>query len=468
MKSSLTIVFFAAALSLAFAAPQFITFQDGKLGVNFAGYHAGVGVGGLLANGTLGGLYAEAGTPTGQSASAGLGGVVNKYGHATGGLFAGATAGNNIQAAAGLSGGLDSENSAGTGFATAQAGNRITSSGLGGHAGVEGSSGFTYSGKEVSVIPAHSAEAAFNVNANVNEVQPLPESRVEIHKTFIKQSAPPPVIVKEVSNVWSPRHQTPFYRFNDFITGVYNIPLDEELVNQHKVIVESPPPPPHIVEKHIIHTHHKHKRPHVRKTAFVSGYIGGGGNLQPAETVVYQSEPAIDKRLDVGVQAAAAAGVDANPHVGGGIRNVYRKEVSIQRNPSFFSDIFNIPISTLKAVGNFLGNTASNTNISVQKSASVETGTVSELKHYPSSSSSSSSSHISVQTPTASKFIDDILSIPISTLGAVNRFLENNVARKSVQVSQEVVDAPSRIRRVPHGRRRANKVVGEQPSASTK
>ncbi|XP_045532319.1 uncharacterized protein LOC123719986 isoform X2 [Pieris brassicae] len=431
MKSSLTIVFFAAALSLAFAAPQFITFQDGKLGVNFAGYHAGVGVGGLLANGTLGGLYAEAGTPTGQSASAGLGGVVNKYGHATGGLFAGATAGNNIQAAAGLSGGLDSENSAGTGFATAQAGNRITSSGLGGHAGVEGSSGFTYSGKEVSVIPAHSAEAAFNVNANVNEVQPLPESRVEIHKTFIKQSAPPPVIVKEV-------------------------------------IVESPPPPPHIVEKHIIHTHHKHKRPHVRKTAFVSGYIGGGGNLQPAETVVYQSEPAIDKRLDVGVQAAAAAGVDANPHVGGGIRNVYRKEVSIQRNPSFFSDIFNIPISTLKAVGNFLGNTASNTNISVQKSASVETGTVSELKHYPSSSSSSSSSHISVQTPTASKFIDDILSIPISTLGAVNRFLENNVARKSVQVSQEVVDAPSRIRRVPHGRRRANKVVGEQPSASTK
>lgn len=27
-------------------APQFITFTDGKLGVNFAGYHAGVGIGG--------------------------------------------------------------------------------------------------------------------------------------------------------------------------------------------------------------------------------------------------------------------------------------------------------------------------------------------------------------------------------------------------------------------------------------
>ncbi|KAG7298684.1 hypothetical protein JYU34_017090 [Plutella xylostella] len=29
-------------------APQFITFKDGKLGVNFGGYHAGVGIGGLL------------------------------------------------------------------------------------------------------------------------------------------------------------------------------------------------------------------------------------------------------------------------------------------------------------------------------------------------------------------------------------------------------------------------------------
>lgn len=33
-----------------------------------------------------------------------------------------------------------------------------------------------------------------------------------------------------------------------------------------------------------------------------------------------------------------------------------------------------IPISTLKAVGSFLGNTAANTNISVQKSASVHAG----------------------------------------------------------------------------------------------
>lgn len=27
-------------------APQFLTFKDGKLGVNFGGYHAGVGIGG--------------------------------------------------------------------------------------------------------------------------------------------------------------------------------------------------------------------------------------------------------------------------------------------------------------------------------------------------------------------------------------------------------------------------------------
>ncbi|CAK1555362.1 unnamed protein product [Leptosia nina] len=421
MQSSAIFCIYAAIVSQVYSAPQFITFQDGKLGVNFAGYHAGVGIGGLLANGTLGGLYAEAGTPTGQSATAGLGGVVNKYGHASGGLYAGATAGNNVQAAAGLSGGLNSEDSAGNGFATAQAGNRITSAALGGNAGVEGSS--SYHVKEVAVAPVqHNVEAQFNLDSHINEVQPLPQSQVEIHKTIIKESVPPPppVIVKEV-------------------------------------IVESPPPPTQIVEKHIVHTHYKHKRPHLRKTAFVSGYIGGGANVP--ETVVYRTEPVAEKRVDVAVEANAGAGPEPHYNGGGGIRNVYRKEVSIHRNPTFFSDIFNIPISTLRAVSGFLGNTAANTNISVQKSTSVEAGSDTELKHDPSSSSSSSS-HVSVQTPTASKFIDDIFSIPISTLGAVNRFLENNVARKNVQVVHEGV--PSRERRVPKAHRRA-KIYVEEP-----
>lgn len=52
-----------------------ITFQDGKIGVNFGGYHAEAGLGGLLTgNAAHGGLTASAGTPYGQSAHAGLGG----------------------------------------------------------------------------------------------------------------------------------------------------------------------------------------------------------------------------------------------------------------------------------------------------------------------------------------------------------------------------------------------------------
>lgn len=52
-----------------------ITFQDGKIGVNFGGYHAEAGLGGLLTgNAAHGGLTASAGTPYGQTAHAGLGG----------------------------------------------------------------------------------------------------------------------------------------------------------------------------------------------------------------------------------------------------------------------------------------------------------------------------------------------------------------------------------------------------------
>lgn len=45
------------------------------IGVNFGGYHAEAGLGGLLTgNAAHGGLQASAGTPSGQMAFAGLGG----------------------------------------------------------------------------------------------------------------------------------------------------------------------------------------------------------------------------------------------------------------------------------------------------------------------------------------------------------------------------------------------------------
>lgn len=53
-----------------------IFLENGEVGVNFGGYHASAGLGGLLSGGALGGLHAEAGTPYGQEAAAGLAGVV--------------------------------------------------------------------------------------------------------------------------------------------------------------------------------------------------------------------------------------------------------------------------------------------------------------------------------------------------------------------------------------------------------
>nr|XP_032516482.1 uncharacterized protein LOC116769483 [Danaus plexippus plexippus] len=428
---------------ISLKAPQFISFKDGKLGVNFGGYHAGVGIGGLLGgSGGAGGLYAEAGTPSGQAARAGLGGVVSEHGGSSGGLYAGATAGGNIRAQAGLAGGVTAEKSAGGGFASAQAGPNHATSGLGGETTLEGSSGFSFSSNKEILKPVYSNknfETGFKFNA-VNEVKPL--SGVDISKEVHLQQNEQPVIVKEV-----------------FV-----------------------PQKTKYVEKEIIHTHHKPHRHHFRKTAFLGGYIGNQGDVvAPASSVIHKTvEPSIQKRIDVetetAVHSGAGAAIDGSANGGGNI--AYRKEVSIQKSPTFFADIFNIPISALKAVGDFLGNTAANTNISVQKSASVqaESDEIS-LKHDPLSSPSpssyeSSASHIKVETPSASQIIGDIFAIPINTLGAVNKFLENNVAgRKNVQVNEDGT-IERRVRLGPHARRRANKhvvIVQEQgPEEKTK
>jgi hypothetical protein len=64
-----------------------LTFQIPKLqlsgsgaSASFGGYHAGAGLGGSLNGGPSGGLFAQAGTPDGTSASAGLAGSVGSGG----------------------------------------------------------------------------------------------------------------------------------------------------------------------------------------------------------------------------------------------------------------------------------------------------------------------------------------------------------------------------------------------------
>ncbi|CAO1403181.1 unnamed protein product [Diamesa serratosioi] len=88
---------------------KFITLKDGKLGVNFAGFTADVGLGGLLTgNAAHGGLSASAGTPFGQKAGAGIGGTVNgPNGRTAGGAYAGASAGYGTGASTAIGGAVD-------------------------------------------------------------------------------------------------------------------------------------------------------------------------------------------------------------------------------------------------------------------------------------------------------------------------------------------------------------------------
>ncbi|XP_011868229.1 PREDICTED: uncharacterized protein LOC105562199 [Vollenhovia emeryi] len=90
-----------------YESPPLIQFTDGGIRLNFGGYHAEAGLGGLL-RGTGAGLYAGAGTPWGAHAGAGLGGQLGKNGNLGGGLYARAGLGRGgPEAAAGLGGKLD-------------------------------------------------------------------------------------------------------------------------------------------------------------------------------------------------------------------------------------------------------------------------------------------------------------------------------------------------------------------------
>lgn len=63
--------------------PPFLEFKNGAVRLNFGGYHAEAGLGGLLGGGRAGGgLHVSAGTPEGSHASAGLGGLLGDNGSA--------------------------------------------------------------------------------------------------------------------------------------------------------------------------------------------------------------------------------------------------------------------------------------------------------------------------------------------------------------------------------------------------
>ncbi|CAK1585333.1 unnamed protein product [Parnassius mnemosyne] len=401
MTGIVTVVLAVTLVSQVYTAPQLISYKDGKLGVNFGGYHAAVGLGGLLGTGASGGLFAEAGTPFGQAARAGLGGTVDSNGGAKGGLYAGATAGRNIQAAAGLAGGVNGETSAGSGYASAQAGNQFATSNLAGKT----------SSSEFAVIKESIKDA---------------ELHAEIDKQILQNE-----LKTEVTNEVKPLSENRFH-----------FETNKEIQTPLKI------------EKEASYKPYNH---HVHKSAYVGSFVDSTSGIG------LNSPQLIQKRIDIGSENHGQGEINSAGQVS------YKKEVNIGRNPQFFDDIFNIPIAALTAVRTFLTNTAANTNISIQKSGSVQSETDSiSPKHLSSSSLTSSDAHISVKTPSASQVLDDIIAIPINTLGAVNSFLNNNVPiRKRITQEGEVESSHKRLG--PLARRRAfKKIITEESSDNVK
>lgn len=241
---------------LPVAYNQFITFKDGKVGVNFLGYHAEAGLGGLLTgNAAHGGLQASAGTPFGQRAAAGLGGSVDEAGRPRGGGFAAASAGSGIGASAALGGSVDEHGGSG---------------GLGSEA-----HGAGYSAKKVE-LGAYPNGPQIPQNVKSVEIGPL-DSR-----SSFQQDAPP---VAEI-----PQRPRKAYR---------------------------------------------------------------------------------KKYNDVQYRVRAMQAADESEATGAA--TTISKRVDIQPNPNFFNDIFNIPISALNAVNQFLNNGFNGGGLAVTKNVDVQT-----------------------------------------------------------------------------------------------
>ncbi|XP_058466667.1 merozoite surface protein 2 isoform X2 [Malaya genurostris] len=300
-------------------APQFLSFKDGKFGVNFGGYHAEAGLGGLLTgNNAHGGLSASAGTPHGQQAGAGLSGILDGNARTSGGAYAGASAGHGVGASAAIGGGLDNEGGAGGTGAEAHAGGvskKVVKLGQ-----TEGS----------ETIITHEVPPPPSVHTRFNEGF---ETKFKT-KTFVKEvhtdlEAPP--------TVHSPvhTHRKTIYR-KKFISRPYKETIGETSIEQGSTATNN------IDLKRFLDFQ--------AFTNIASSFSYPALN-KPLSTSYVQQEQhksGIFQEGDVNTRS------ETNGQNGGSTDKFPTS--GIANNPNFWNDIFNIPISTLNAVNHFLNN----------------------------------------------------------------------------------------------------------------
>ncbi|XP_060532075.1 uncharacterized protein LOC132705491 [Cylas formicarius] len=324
--------------------PPILSFdKGGNVGVNFLGFKASAGLGGLLTGDTsLGGLHAEAETPFGQKAGAGLGGAVDANGRSAGGLYAGATAGGGVGAAAGIDG----------------------EAGVGGRSYAGASAG----GISKTVIKETPAQASFSGAIGVSKHVAAVPAATQIDVVEEKPSAPTKTYIERtvVPNYVEKTIQVPSYvektiRVPTVVEKTVRVPAPPTIIEKRvdvpppqvdfgksvvieKGVVPAPPPTVTVVEK----TKTKfHRRPHLhyRKKIYIDsvpdeGVYGGYGG--------YGSYGGYGGYEGGGTLAGTAT-----------VRKTF--------NPQFIQDIFNIPIATLGAVSNLVGGIAGGGSVSVSK-----------------------------------------------------------------------------------------------------
>lgn len=271
-----------AQVACGLPAPQWLTFRDGKFGVNFGGYHAEAGLGGLLTgNAAHGGLSASAGTPQGQQAGAGLGGLLGGNDRTAGGGYAGATAGNGVGASAAFGGGLDNAGGAG---------------GLGAEAHAAGVS------KQVVKIGQTNGAAPPSETVLEHEVRPAPQAVNTRFNHEANSQLKTKTVFKEVhTELQAP----PVHQPSSYNTHTKTIYKKKVISHPHKV--------------------------HLNSRFDSNGHSGSGGS---AHTSTHTT-------------------------------------VGATQNTNFWNDIFNIPISTLSAVNQFLNNKSGSGTVHVHKHTEV-------------------------------------------------------------------------------------------------
>ncbi|XP_023024679.2 uncharacterized protein isoform X4 [Leptinotarsa decemlineata] len=300
----------AGSAQISGSIPKVLSFENGNVGVNFLGFKASAGLGG--------GLHAEAETPFGQAAGAGLGGYVDEHeGRSAGGLYAGATAGGGISAGAGLEGTAGAKGSFGSSYAGATAG------------------GLTVSKVKTVAKPIVEVELQKEVIAPA-----VYKKRVEISSAPVVHE----IVEEKPQKTYIERTVIPQYEEKT----IY-VPSYEEKVVRVPTVVEKKVKvavAPKIVEKTVV------KPP--ADVDFERSFFGGAGGL------------------------GGGYGGDYRSNVGsyGGYGGASSFTVSKSGSGQLINDIFNIPISTLGAVNRLVGGLVGGTSgsFSVSKSASLGVG----------------------------------------------------------------------------------------------